>query len=218
MRKVIVFDLDDTLYKEIDFLKSAYKEIAWVLEQKYRLNGIYDYLLASYYRGDNVFDTVNKAFDIQVPLYDYLAMYRNHLPHITLSSTVRNVLERLLQMGVQLGILTDGRTVTQTNKIQSLGLSNYISNDNWIISESFGYAKPFQKGYLFFQDKYPDKTSFYYVGDNTAKDFKAPNELGWKSFCLLDNGDNIHKQNFAQSSEMLPTFIINDMSDLLKYI
>ena len=26
--KVVVFDLDDTLYKEIDFLKSAYKEIA----------------------------------------------------------------------------------------------------------------------------------------------------------------------------------------------
>ena len=25
--KVIVFDLDDTLYKEIDFLKSAYLEI-----------------------------------------------------------------------------------------------------------------------------------------------------------------------------------------------
>ena len=26
--KVIVFDLDDTLYKEIDYLKSAYHEIA----------------------------------------------------------------------------------------------------------------------------------------------------------------------------------------------
>ena len=28
MDKVVVFDLDDTLYKEIDFLNSAFKEIA----------------------------------------------------------------------------------------------------------------------------------------------------------------------------------------------
>ena len=28
---VVVFDLDDTLYKEIEFLKSAYVEIAKVL-------------------------------------------------------------------------------------------------------------------------------------------------------------------------------------------
>jgi len=27
---VVVFDLDDTLYKEIDFLKSAYKEVATI--------------------------------------------------------------------------------------------------------------------------------------------------------------------------------------------
>jgi len=28
-KRVVVFDLDDTLYKEIDFLKSAYMEIIW---------------------------------------------------------------------------------------------------------------------------------------------------------------------------------------------
>ena len=31
--KVIVFDLDDTLYKEIDFLKSAYLEIASIVDK-----------------------------------------------------------------------------------------------------------------------------------------------------------------------------------------
>jgi len=31
--KIFVFDLDDTLYKEIDFLYSAYREIArWVFK------------------------------------------------------------------------------------------------------------------------------------------------------------------------------------------
>lgn len=36
-RKIIVFDLDDTLYKEVDFLKSAYQEIASWLEDTYEL-------------------------------------------------------------------------------------------------------------------------------------------------------------------------------------
>lgn len=38
-RKIIVFDLDDTLYKEVDFLKSAYQEIASWLEDTYELKG-----------------------------------------------------------------------------------------------------------------------------------------------------------------------------------
>lgn len=44
-RKIIVFDLDDTLYKEVDFLKSAYQEIASWLEDTYELKGVYNYML-----------------------------------------------------------------------------------------------------------------------------------------------------------------------------
>ena len=43
-RKVIVFDLDDTLYKEVDFLKSAYFEIASWIELHYNKTGVYDFM------------------------------------------------------------------------------------------------------------------------------------------------------------------------------
>lgn len=218
MKKVVVFDLDDTLYKEIDFLKSAYREIAMMLERNYSQNNAFDFLLKAYYRGENVFEAANNAFNIEVPLIDYLAIYRNHIPKISLAPTTCEVLDRLKREGVYLGILTDGRTVTQTNKIRSLGLDRYIPVENWIISESVGYEKPSQKGYLSFQDKYTEEASFYYVGDNTSKDFKAPNELKWKSVCLLDNGSNIHKQDFTQSSDMLPTYIIRNILDLSDHI
>ena len=39
--KIFIFDLDDTLYKEIDFLYSAYREIAGWIELKFSLKGIY---------------------------------------------------------------------------------------------------------------------------------------------------------------------------------
>ena len=38
--KIFIFDLDDTLYKEIDFLYSAYREIAGWIELKFSLKGI----------------------------------------------------------------------------------------------------------------------------------------------------------------------------------
>ena len=37
----VIFDLDDTLYKEIDYLKSAYREIASLVEQTTSLKYIY---------------------------------------------------------------------------------------------------------------------------------------------------------------------------------
>ena len=39
--KVVFFDLDDTLYHEVDFLESAYREIASFIETNYHLQGIY---------------------------------------------------------------------------------------------------------------------------------------------------------------------------------
>ena len=46
--KIFIFDLDDTLYKEIDFLYSAYLEIAGWIELKFSLKGIYVFMLEAY--------------------------------------------------------------------------------------------------------------------------------------------------------------------------
>ena len=40
--RVVVFDLDDTLYKEQDYLLSAYREIATSLESDYAQEGVFD--------------------------------------------------------------------------------------------------------------------------------------------------------------------------------
>ena len=53
--KIFVFDLDDTLYKEIDFLHSAYREIAQWVELKFSLNDIYPFMLRVYENKLDVF-------------------------------------------------------------------------------------------------------------------------------------------------------------------
>jgi putative hydrolase of the HAD superfamily len=195
MQKVVVFDLDDTLVKEIDFLQSAYREIASFLEVQYALSGVYDYMWECYSTGLNTFSRLNDKFGVNVPLDFYLQMYRTHRPHLSLSPDTQATLEEFVRQGTVLGLITDGRFLTQMNKIYALGLHVFIPNDNIIISETFGCAKPNPNAFLHFEQVYAD-ASFCYIGDNPTKDFIAPNHLGWTTVCLLDDGRNIHKQQF----------------------
>ena len=54
--KVVFFDLDDTLYHEVDFLKSAYRGIASFIEINYHLQGIYAEMMGYWKAGKNVFE------------------------------------------------------------------------------------------------------------------------------------------------------------------
>jgi putative hydrolase of the HAD superfamily len=62
-------------------------------------------------------------------------------------------------------------------------------------------------------ERYHSRT-YYYIGDNPAKDFVAPNHLGWTTICLLDDGQNIHPQDFSLSQQMLPQHRISKLSEI----
>ena len=215
-KRVVVFDLDDTLYKEIDFLKSAYMEIASWIEESYGKIGVYEYMLSCYKQKLNVFSCVNDEYELDIPLRTYLMKYREHLPTIFLSDNVESTLKRMYKANIISGIITDGRRITQSNKIRALKLDRYILWENCIISETLGYSKPSLEAFLYFQHKY-GSADYYYIGDNVLKDFIAPNQLGWTTICLLDDGQNIHKQ-LSVSDNMKPQYEIVDFHSLEKLI
>lgn len=193
-KKCIVFDLDDTLYKEIEFVKSGYSYIASQLESFSTRENIYNQLLNSYLSGKNAFEELNKYLGIQKPIDEYLAMYRNHMPKITLSQGTANVLNWLIETNWNIGIMSDGRSITQRNKIKALGLHKYVEDSRILISEEFGSEKPSLANYQYFMKLHPDYRTFVYVGDNVNKDFLAPNRLGWHTVGIMDDGCNIHKR------------------------
>ena len=224
-KKVVCFDLDDTLYKEVDFLKSGYKKVSELVGKRFGLDvwSIYDQLLQWYYNGDNVFVRLNEEYGIDNPIEDYLNVYRYHHPSIALSEETKSILTKLKEDGLILAIISDGREITQKQKIDALGLSEWINSDFIIINEAKEYFKPnhwsFDRLMLQCYEQYPDtELSFYYVGDNTEKDFVAPNELGWTSVCILDNGKNVHKQNFSVEEIKLPKKTLNSISELIDII
>ena len=209
---VIIFDLDDTLYKEIDYLKSAYREIAAVIGH---LNA-YDFMLNSYFAGENAFEKVVEKYKLPLSIKQLLDIYRKHKPDLALNDDTITTLNKLEDDGTKLCLLTDGRSITQRNKIESLGLRHWFDADNILISEEFGKGKPSLECYKYFMDR-NQNSHFIAVGDNTSKDFITPNNIGWTTFCLIDDGSNIHKQDFNLDKEYLPKYKINNIKQIIQY-
>lgn len=210
LSEIIVFDLDDTLYKEVSFVESGFRAIALELGNL----SFAAEMMSSWRDGKNALEQLisNHSLDVSVDIL--LNIYRTHIPTIELEMSTVATLDYLASNGKILGIITDGRTLTQQNKIRALGLSRWVPDDNIIISEEFGSAKPDKRNYRFFMSKYPNKT-FSYIGDNVSKDFVAPKSLGWRTICLIDNGKNIHSQNFNMNEEYLPDVTISNICEII---
>lgn len=222
--KVVCFDLDDTLYKEIDYLKSAYMEIASYAADYCRGCSdspiilsvkAYEAMLLAYKEGQNAFERLNAFLGINLPISQYLQIYRMHKPNIRLSESVVSVLNLLKSSECIIGLITDGRSVQQRNKMEALGLNRWIMDEDIVISEAFGSEKPTSANYEYFMKRYPECDEFIYIGDNLKKDFIAPNALRWLTVCLKDDGRNIHKQDFTSvSTKAMPKIIIDDIMNL----
>lgn len=226
--KAVCFDLDDTLYKEVDYLQSAYREIAAYAVEHCRgcsdsplvlAAKAYDVMLVAFHRGENAFDCLNNYLGIDLPINEYLQIYRNHKPQISLSKEVVQALNSLRADDCVIGLVTDGRSVQQRNKIEALELNRWIANEDIVISEEFGSEKPTVANYEYFMKRYPLCHDFTYVGDNIRKDFVAPNALGWTTICLQDDGRNIHKQTIGTLNlRYLPKLWLGNYESLIKTI
>ena len=208
----VVFDLDDTLYKEVEFLKSAYRHISNLLLPFTRID-IYDFMFDLYAKGENTFDIVKEKFSFPYSIKEIVAEYRNHKPSINLPQQTRAVLEEIKSMAGKVGLLTDGRSLSQRNKIEALDLSLFF--DDVRISEETGCQKPADDCFTFFERKYQEMEQFIYVGDNIKKDFVTPNKLGWQTLGLVMDESNIHQQDLGIDQIYHPKTWIKNLEEML---
>ena len=210
-KKTIVFDLDDTLIKEIDYLKSAFHEIANFVDCN-DIN-LFDQMLNWYLVKQNVFENIQDRFS-KINIQDLKNIYRYHFPDFDSNSKNRQLLIDLKQKKFKLGLISDGFSKTQRNKLKALAIEDLF--DLIIISEEFGSEKPNINNFEIFHQF--ETQEYFYVADNVGKDFVTPNKLGWQTICLLDNGQNVHQQNFDLELSYLPTIKIADLNEILIFI
>jgi putative hydrolase of the HAD superfamily len=138
-------------------------------------------------------------------------MYRYHKPDITLTLETKDFLKSVLNDFKQVVILTDGRSVSQRLKLESLDLMKIPA----FISEEWNSIKPDNKRFVAIMEKYNTCTQFCYIADNPSKDFIASNALDWASLCLRGDQKNIHSQDTNEVDEKyLPHYWLNNLSDV----
>lgn len=212
MKKVVVFDLDDTLYKEVDYVKSGYKAVA----EYWGDASLYDVEMAAYESGRNAFDVL-KAKKPDADIEKSVEVYRNHKPDITLPCESVITLEYLSRK-YPLALITDGRSIGQRNKIEALGIAEYFAPEDIIISEEFGSDKHSQANFKAIMAHHGD-AEYFYIGDNPEKDFYQPGLLGWTTIQLNDvDGVNVFDQSSVTDNEHLPDFEVDKLWDVIAII
>lgn len=219
---IIYFDLDDTLFGESDFCRSAYAEVAFTLQQahgrdfSYIVDKMYELLL----RRENPFSWLEEELRVlglwrEGVIGELVEIYRTHAPAVLpLPEGSRRLLDALKKRGVRMGIISDGRSLTQRNKMKALGIESYFAPEDIFISEECGADKRSDVMFRKAMEQHPDEAMIY-VGDNTAKDFRQPNLLGWTTFCLRHMRPMVHPQDFNSSWPDAPARILSHLPELL---
>lgn len=206
--KGVIFDLDDTLYSEKEYVRSGYKAVSDYL------GGGYEEKLWSFFEsGKPAIDELLKNLGREGEKTKILEVYRLHKPNIHLYPGVEELIEKLKNKGIKVGIITDGRPEGQHNKIEALG----VKVDDIIITDELGgvqFRKPCDIAFRIMSLRWRlNLESIMYVGDNATKDFKAPEQLGLKSVWFRnENGLYISNPNITKFSR------IDNLSDVLRYI
>lgn len=176
--KGVIFDLDDTLYPEKEYVRSGYKAVSDFL------GGGYEEELWKYFAaGKPAIDELLKELGREGEKEQVLSIYRNHKPSIHLYPGVTEMINDLKTRSIKVGIITDGRSEGQRNKLDALGLWD-LTKDVIITDELGGiqFRKPCDIAFRIMATRWRMSPSdIVYVGDNMDKDFQASQQLGMMS-------------------------------------
>src|SRR5699024_7472761 len=132
MIKAVVFDLDDTLISEEEYIISGFEHIASFLSYKLfiKQKDLFDNLIKLYTKSSkNVFNRLYEIYELEYTDEDIITLineYRNHKPTIRFYDDVLLNIKKLNDKNIKLGIITDGFKESQRNKISALNADNYF--------------------------------------------------------------------------------------------
>ncbi|MCR5612844.1 HAD family hydrolase [Treponema sp.] len=231
--KIIFFDLDDTLYFRRDAFYLAFDEYfkgcGFVKSVEFKTHAN-DTCIK---RGDEVFYLAQRGVITQQEMYayrfqngfkdvgisltekealDFHAIYKNHLYSLKLNDDVIQMLDFAKENFFALGIITNGPSSHQRNKINNLGLEKWISPELIVVSGEFGIDKPDTRIFevaakkaeeylsahcdvhreIYFLDvpggeKVSDAKNLIMIGDSLKNDIEPAQSLGWNTIFLKED-------------------------------
>jgi putative hydrolase of the HAD superfamily len=186
MKVAVIFDLDDTLYLECNYVRSGFDAVGDFVLNEFGWTGFSGRCWSEFVNGrrGEIFNSVCREFtpdESEECVPQLVEVYRNHAPSIRLEPDSERWL-KLWSTRFETGLITDGPKNSQSQKIIALNVSQYINHV--IVTDLWGreYWKPHRRAFESVADATgADWSRCVYVGDNPKKDFLAPMEMGWRT-------------------------------------
>lgn len=222
---IIFFDLDDTLYNRATPFINTYNDIYGPSDEDFILS-LYD---ACNYRGDQVFLPSQRGDITMEQMYiyrycngftdlglsisapealDFQKKYRENQQRITPAKGVISALVHCQDKYEKIGIITNGPSHNQREKIENLRITEWLDNELIIISKEVSCAKPDPQIFKIASERANKPASeLIMVGDSYEKDIEPAAMMGWHTIWL-----NLKKESLQ--STLKPERIIYSMEEL----
>lgn len=216
--RAVIFDLDDTLYPERSFVFSGYRAVAEAFRTQLGDPGETVAELTRIFHSEDrrlAFDVLLKRRGQPTDRKAVQAMidlYRSHAPTISLCDDAEAALTRL-RTQFKLGIITDGAAIMQGSKVAALGLRSRV--DVVVLTSELGpgLAKPHPRAFELMTERLKvEPSACVYIGDNAAKDFVAPNALGWTSVQIV-RAQGVYRDTLAADGGV-PQNMIHSLDEI----
>lgn len=218
MKKLIIFDLDDTLYNEAEYVLSGFNVAAEYLGNKYSLSNkdIYDDLIEIFNKKGRgqVFDLVLEKYDIDKGEVENLVkLYREHDLDIGLLPGAEELLIRLKQGNVKLILMTDTRWQVQERKVKALNVEKYF--DKIFYTDKYNTNKSDVELLSKLLDIYklePNESAL--VGDDPDHDFIGAKQIGIKTYRIKQ----LRLKNVTSTKTYEADIVVNSIQELQKLL
>jgi putative hydrolase of the HAD superfamily len=182
--RCVVFDVDDTLYLERDYVRSGFRAVGEWARLSLGIEDFSDRAWRAFERGvrRSTFGLVLRECGVEPSpglVDEMVGVYRSHRPDIELTADSRACLDAL-QGRVVMAAVTDGPLVSQRTKADALGLRGWM--DPLLFTEELGpgFGKPEGRAFELIEEATGRSgPACVYVADNPVKDFGGPKQLGW---------------------------------------
>jgi len=184
-RPILVFDLDDTLFDELSYVRSGLRAVAEQMSAACRqpATRLFETFLESLALGrSHVFDRAYAQLGCASSslIARSVRAYRTHRPDIRLYPEAETCLERYAAW--QKFVVTDGNSTSQAAKVSALGLREHM--DHVYITYRYGRhrSKPSPHCFELIRKRTGrSPEDIVYIGDNPRKDFIGIRPLGFRT-------------------------------------
>lgn len=225
-----LFDLDDTLYdlmepfqKTHDALLSnrtqASCEQLFMASRRYSDEAFYRWAQGLLSKKEEFAYRIRKTYaDVGLELSEdeiqtFEDKYRLYQTDIHMAEEIIYLLEDLKEHEIPMAVLSNGKHVSQWEKIHTLGITNWIPKDRIFISEDLPAPKPDIRPFQVVCDKLNlDSETTWFVGDTYEVDIVGSANAGWHNIWFN------HRKKAIPEGGILPDYEVTTPAKLRETI